>query len=72
MNKIEGTFNKILVKSGSKKIRQVQKFTISKKFTFFCPILMKLGENGYLMRSLISKSFRRIVKECGFFTNRLG
>ena len=33
------------IKSGSKKIRHIQKLTIEKKSTFFCPILMILCKN---------------------------
>ena len=38
------------VKSEAKKTGHFQKLAINKKIHNFCPILMKLGENDYLMR----------------------
>ena len=37
----------IFLKSESKKRAHVQKLAISKKSTFFCPLIKKLGENNH-------------------------
>ena len=41
--------------------------TISKKIHNFCPMLIKLGENDYLMRQSFSTSFMRIGQKLWIF-----
>ena len=60
-NKLGDLKGKGFIKSGSKKIRHIQKLTIyEKSIPILCPILMKFGEINHIMRLSFSPSFMRI------------
>ena len=49
------------------KTAHIQILAINKKIHNFCPILMKLGENDYLIRQLFSPSFMRMGQKWWIF-----